>query len=189
MANYEFHYREDGEPLIVWIQEKIDKTTNLNLAKRRIPAVERFQGLEAREFDLEPNVCRLYCRDPNAAVYFKLNQTTGEIRTVYDSEEYGNKGGNPWWCIAESRNTESTTCGEGPQKLTLLPASDPHGMSIVEYLQANVLRRIPGRGNAPRANAVPLPRNNAWTNVPQNAGSRKKSSKRRSTRKQRRMKK
>ena len=183
MANYEFHYEEDGEPLQTWIQEKVYATQRLNRTKAQTGRLEAFGGLEPREVDMEPTLFSIYSRDVEASVYFRLNSSTGEIRVSYESEEFGNKGGNPWWCLAEPRNAESTVCGERPGKISMLPRSDPHGLSILEHLQANVLRRIPGRGNAPRANAVPRPRNNAWTNVPQNAGSRKKSGKRRSTRK------
>jgi hypothetical protein len=145
MANYEFHYANDGYDLLEWIHTKIQKIYSVNRTKvgSKFKALE---GLEAREFDLHPRQIGLYSRDVEASVYFRLDQTTGDIKVFYVSESYGKKGGNPWWCIAESR-PDSSVCGEGSNKISMLPADDPHSPSIVEYLLANVRRRIPGAAN------------------------------------------
>ena len=153
--NYEFHYVNDGEDLMLWIQEKVDKIHKLNRGKvgAQFKALE---GLEPRETDMYPRQFAVYSRDVEASVYFRLNPSTGDISVLYRSESFGNKGGNPWWCIAETR-PDSSVCGEGPKKISMLPAEDPHSPSIVEYLLANVRRRLPGAANAaPRAaNAAP----------------------------------
>ena len=144
--NYEFHYEHDGEDLMLWIQEKVDKIHKLNRGKVG-GKFEALEGLEPREVDMNPRQFAVYSRDVEASVHFRLNPTTGDIAVSYESESFGNKGGNPWWCIAETR-PESSVCGEGPKKISMLPAEDPHSPSIVEYLEANIRRRLPGGANA-----------------------------------------
>jgi len=148
VRNYEFHYADDGYELMMWIQDKIDKTWNLNKSKEMTGRLETFGGLTPRETDMYPSRFSIYDRDSQAFVHFKLNQATGDITVSYEGDK-GKKGGNPWWCLAEPRTPESSVCGEGPAKITLLPASDIHGDSILEYLQKNVLRRL--GGNTPAA--------------------------------------
>ena len=187
VGNYEFQYEGDGYELMMWIQEKIDKTWSLNKSKKMTKQLETLRDLTPRETDMYPARFSIYDRDSQAFVHFNLNQATGEIAVKYEGEK-GTKGGNPWWCVSEPRTPESSVCGEGPSKITLLPTSDAHGASIVEYLQKNVLRRV----GAPAAKNVPMPRNNGWTNVPQNAGARRsrkmsrRNRKRRGTRNNRR---
>ena len=164
-SNYEFNYDGRDDALMMWIQEKLDKTYSLNKSKNSTHLLKTFADLQPSEADMYPSRFSIYARDVQAFVHFNLNQATGEITVSYQGR--GEKGGNPWWCVAEPR-TDSSVCGEGPRKITLLPASDEHGPSIVEYLQSHILRRVPGRSRS-------------RSNTSQRAGARK----RRNTRKNR----
>jgi len=158
MPRFEFQYPGEGDELLMWIQAKIDKIYWLNRGKKG-GKFENLQDLEVRENDMFPTEFNAYSRSPEASVYFALDPVTGAISVSYYSESFGNKGGNPWWCIAESR-PESSVCGTGPTKITMLPADDEHAMSIKEYLETHIKREVPtgnamGAANVIRANEMP----------------------------------
>ena len=140
MPRYEFQYHEDGAPLQLWIQTKIDKLVRLNAGKVGA-RFENLELLEPRETDMLPTRFVVYSRDPEASARFTLNPATGDISVTYASEALGNRGGNPWWCIAESRQ-DSSVCGEGAERITMLPAGDAHSMSIKEYLDVQIKQEI-----------------------------------------------
>jgi len=174
MPRFEFQYPGEGDELLLWIQEKIQKIYMLNRTKKG-HKFQILQDLEVRENDMLPTEFNAYCRDIEASVHFKLNPATGVISVSYYSESFGNKGGNPWWCIAESR-PDSSVCGTGPTKITMLPADDEHAMSIKEYLDAHIKREIPDAPAAPALVGV-APACGPMGCLPTAGGSRKKNRK------------
>jgi hypothetical protein len=123
---YKFLYGDEANVtrIMDWIQHKVDAT----MANRGT------QGLNPREMDMRPGHFAIYSRDVEASVHFALNKTTGEITVSFMSEAYGTKGGNPWWCLAVPR-AGSRTCSK------ITTADAPYDISILEYLQQNILVR------------------------------------------------
>jgi len=136
MPHYKFMY--GGEDNIYkfqkWIDDKIDATwrNNRGSSKLRVRDKEALQFLSAREMDLEPDLIVIYSTGVEASVYFKLNQTTGEITVSFESETFSSHGGNPWWCLATPR-VSSKTCAK------IATADAPFDISILEYIRQNIL--------------------------------------------------
>lgn len=129
-----------------WIVGKIDATYRKNRGSRA--ALERLQDLNISEFDIYPNRFVIYSTDVDASVAFNLNQATGHISVSF-SNSYGGKGGEPWWCLAV-RRPESRTCS------ALVPADAPYDISILEYIQQNILVQTgPARGVSRRVRSGP----------------------------------
>jgi hypothetical protein len=174
MPHYQFMYgdRENETRIQQWIVAKIDATYRKNRGSRvSRTALERLQDLNVSEFDVEPNRFVIYSTGVDAMVAFDLNQTTGAIRVSF-SDSYGGKGGNPWWCLAVSR-PESRTCA------ALVTADAPYDLSILEYIQQNlVVQTGPARGVSRRVTV----RSGSGSRSGSRSSSRSGSSSNRSTR-------
>jgi len=140
---YEFVY--DADTLMDWIQNKLDATWKKNQTNEKLrPSLrDALSGLSPRETDMMPLFFAVYSRDVEAHVMFHLNPITGEITVQFASETYGNKGGNPWWCLAKP-SVDSATCN------TIVTADAPYDISIMEYLQTHVVRNVARPHNAGR---------------------------------------
>jgi hypothetical protein len=117
-----------------WIEDKIDATWRNNRRSSALSVRDReaLEFLSAREMDLLPNQFVIYSTGVEASVYFNLNKATGKITVSFHSETFGSKGGNPWWCLATPR-PDSSTCAK------IATADAPYDISILEYLQQNVV--------------------------------------------------
>jgi len=135
-AKYKFDFgdEKDNERLELWIVDKIEKIRKLNRSSNYNE--EGFEFPEPRELDMLAQKLTVYSRDPQCFVTFILNPESGAINVKYYSDErrFRPASNNPWWCVAESRGAE---CGEGSQKISLLPEGDSHSKSIKEYLLKN----------------------------------------------------
>ena len=125
---YKFLYGDESNitRIMQWIEHKIDAT----VAKNRGVVSHALEGLNPRETDMHPAHFAIYSRDVEASVHFALDKATGEITVSFESEAYGKKGGNPWWCLAGPR-----TCSK------IATADSPYDISILEYIQHNILVR------------------------------------------------
>jgi len=132
---YTFLYGGEAniDRIMRWIGEKIDATVakNRGVNSRAIHALE---DLNLRDTDMYPDYFSLYSTDVEASVHFNLDKATGEITVSFDSEMFGTKGGNPWWCLAVPR-PDSRTCSK------IATADAPYNISILEYIQQNILVR------------------------------------------------
>ena len=149
MPHYQFMYGDTANQTRIekWIDDKISATVRKNIGlprtKEARTTLERMQDLHAREMLMKPDVFEIACREPAAAVGFNLNQTTGEITVEFFG--FGEKGGNPWWCLAKPQDADSKTCSP------LAVADAPYNISILEYIQRNLLVQTgPTRGTRRR---------------------------------------
>jgi len=147
MSNYQFMYGDSANQTRIekWIDDKISATVRKNIGRKEArTTLERMQDLHAREVLMKPDLFEIACRDPAASVGFNLNQTTGEITVEFFG--FGGKGGNPWWCLAKPQDHDSKTCSP------LAVADAPYNISILEYIQRNLLVQTgPARGTRRRA--------------------------------------
>jgi len=149
MPHYQFMYgdRANETRIQKWIVAKIYATIRKNTgwsSKISRTDLERLQDLNISEFDIYPNRFVIYSTGVDAMVAFDLNQTTGHIGVTF-SDSYGGKGGNPWWCLAIQR-PESRTCSK------IATADAPYDISILEYIQQNILVQTgPVRGMTRRS--------------------------------------
>jgi len=188
MPHYQFMYGDSANQTRIqkWIDNKISATVSKNIG--RVPrtkeartTLERMQDLHSREMLMKPDVFEIACREPAAAVGFNLNQTTGEITVEFFG--FGEKGGNPWWCLAKPQDADSKTCSP------LALADAPYNITILEYIQRNLLvqtgptrgtrRRVSVRGpnSSPRSSnsnrsTRSTKRRRMWAKIDNNAANR-----------------